>query len=189
MSYLPRFADEHLPAFNQYKRSFLILGIILVILGCLAVGASIYATVISIVFLGCVLLFGGVVLFLDSMAYWRRKKGFVLHFLISLLYLVAGFMLVVNPLAASIPLTLLLGIFYVMAGVFRLTFSSALQAPHWGWGWLNGALSLLIGILIIMSWPASSLFIIGLFVGIDLLFSGWTYIMFSFAAGKKVVLK
>jgi uncharacterized membrane protein HdeD (DUF308 family) len=77
----------------------------------------------------------------------------------------------------------------VITGVFRLTFAAALQAPRWGWGWLNGALSLGIGILIIMSWPVSSLYIIGLFIGIDLIFTGWTYIMYGMSAGKKMILK
>jgi uncharacterized membrane protein HdeD (DUF308 family) len=188
MSFLRKFSDEHLPSFQKSGRKFVFIGIILLILGCIAVSAAVLTTLISLIFLGVVLMVGGLMMLFDSMAFWRRKHGFFVHTLISLLYVAAGVALVVNPIAAAIPLTLLLGIFYIIAGIFRVSFASGVQTPLWGWAWFNGIISLLIGVLIITSWPASSLFIIGLFVGIDLIFAGWAYVMLG-VAGRKSVKK
>jgi uncharacterized membrane protein HdeD (DUF308 family) len=99
-----------------------------------------------------------------------------------ILYVVMGAMLIYSPILGSISLTLLLGIFYLMIGMFRLGYSWSMKSPRWGWNLFNGILCLLIGVLILASWPGSSLFIIGLFVGIDLVFAGWAYVMAALAA-------
>ena len=99
-----------------------------------------------------------------------------------LLYIFAGFILINTPLLGSIPLTLFLGIFYVLLGISRMMYCSLLQTPKWGWNFLSGVLSLFLGVLIIAELPSSALFIIGLFVGIDLVFCGLTYVMVALAA-------
>ena len=79
-------------------------------------------------------------------------------------------------------ITLFLGIFYVLIGISRMMYSSLLRTPNWGWNFSSGILSLLLGVLIIAALPQSALFIIGLFVGIDLIFCGLTYLMVALAA-------
>lgn len=175
--------DQHLPAFGKNWLRFFIWGIALTILGLVAIGASTFTTIVSVVFLGFIIFISGVVMLLDTFTFWWKKwSGFLIHLVVALLYLAVGLMLIKNPIEGSMSLTLLLGIFYIIAGIFRLTVFSVVQAPRWGWGWFNGLITLILGVLIVTNWPASSLFIIGLFVGIDLLFSGWTYIMASLAA-------
>jgi uncharacterized membrane protein HdeD (DUF308 family) len=189
MSLLTRFNEEHLPSFHQSSGKFLLIGILLTILGIIAIGAAALTTFLSVIFLGTVLVIAGIFLLMDSFTFWRSKNGFLVHFLVSLLYFLAGVMLIANPIVGSVSITLLLGIVYVIAGIFRISFSSGVQSPHWGWTWFNGIITLLIGLLILTSWPASSLFVIGLFVGIDLVFIGLAYAMASCAGSKAMKAK
>ena len=78
-------------------------------------------------------------------------------------------------------LTLLIAMFLVFQGVFRIVAALAVRYPHWGWVLLDGIVSLLLGILIWRRWPVSSLWVIGLFVGIEMLLNGWSLVMLSLA--------
>ena len=182
---LTGFTLQHLPAFKNNWKRFLFLGIVLFALGIFAIYASTFTTLVSVIFLGFVLFVGGVLIAFDTFSFWWKKwNGFFVHLIVAILYLAVGICLIKDPVQSLITLTLLLGIFYIAAGVLRIAFSAALQSPQWGWSWLNGLITLLLGILIIVSWPGSSLFIIGLFVGIDLLFAGWSYIMAALAGRR-----
>jgi uncharacterized membrane protein HdeD (DUF308 family) len=186
MSLLAKLSDEHLPHFQKSEKKFLWLGIFFIILGCVAVGTAVLTTLISIVLLGMIFAVGGILMLIDSFSFWHKKSGYFVHLLISLLYFGIGASLIIYPAAGSISLTLILGIFYIISGVFRISFASAVQTPHWGWAWFNGFISVLIGLLILTSWPASGLFVIGLFVGIDFIFAGWAYVMASLGARRSL---
>lgn len=178
-----RFNDSYLSDFSKQWSLYFLWGIFLTILGILAIGAAAFTTLVTLFVLGLLLLIAGVVLFIDTFAFWWGKwNGFFLHFILALLYIVVGIMVIKQPMAASISLTLFLGIFYVIIGLYRIFVSSGIRSPRWGWALFNGVISLLLGVLILSSWPASGLFIIGIFIGIDLVFSGWTFIMAALAA-------
>lgn len=164
---------------------FLFWGISLVVLGLLAIGTAGLTTLISVFFLGVLIFIGGVVILIDSFTFWRHHWGsFLLHLVMGALYLVGGFLLLKNPLMGAMVLTLTLGVMYVVLGVFRIFSTTALQLPGWGWALFSGIITLVLGLLILTHWPETSLFIIGLFVGIELVFIGWAYIMLSLSARK-----
>ncbi len=176
-----------LVAFSKNWGKFLVWGIILLILGLLAIGFATFTTLLSVIALGFFFFASGIVLIIDTLTFRQRKrKGFVIHLIMGVLYLLLGVVLIGNPIWASVSLTLFLGVFYLVLGLFRIFYSSYVQLPKWGWVLFNGVISLLLGLLILYHWPESSLFIIGLFVGIDLLFAGWAYIMAALA-GKALV--
>jgi uncharacterized membrane protein HdeD (DUF308 family) len=178
-----QFTDKHQTAFNQSSNRFLLWGIALVILGIIAVGAATMTTLISVIFLGFLLMFAGIMIVIDAFTFWRNVGlSFFLPLLLGVLYFAVGIMLIKSPILASISLTLFLGVFYLIIGLFRIISSFFIRIPTWGWGLFSGVISLILGILILTSWPQSGLYIIGLFIGIDLLFVGWTYIMASLAA-------
>lgn len=182
-----RLDGTDITSFAKKRGWFIGLGVLLIILGMAAIAAAGFTTLISVIFLGVIILIGGVMITVDTFnAWWGKWKGFMIHLIIGILYLTAGALLIKHPISASISLTLLLGVFYVMVGIFRLIYSLSLRGPTWGWGFFSGFISLLLGGLIMASWPASSLYIIGLFVGIDLLFSGWTYLMIGISLSEKV---
>lgn len=180
-----RLGPEHLPDFGKHWSRYFILGLALVVLGIFAIMQATFATLVSIVVLGFLIFFAGAVILVDTMGFWwDRWGGFFLHLIIALLYLAVGITLIMNPVEGSISLTLLLGIFYLVVGLVRIFFSASLRSPRWGWSLINGIITFILGVLILSSWPASSLFIIGLFIGIDMVFSGWAYIMASLAGRR-----
>lgn len=162
---------------------FLVWGIALVVLGMFAISAAAMTTLLSVIFIGFLLLISGAFIIIDTFTFWRGKgSGFFLHLMMGLLYLAAGVILIGNPVQGSVSLTLLLGVLYTCLGIFRIFYGINYRMLRWGWSLVSGIVTLLLGILILASWPDSSLFIIGLFVGIDLLFCGWAYIMVAFMA-------
>ena len=175
--------NPYLVAFSKNQSWFFIWGLLLLLLGVVAISATTFTTLISVIFLGFLLLMGGIVIIIDGFTFWWHKwAGLFFHLILGVLYVVAGIMLIKSPLLASISLTLFLGIFYLLLGIFRFIYSFSLRTPQWGWSLFNAIISLILGVLILTSWPASSLFIIGLFIGIDLIFSGLAYIMASLGA-------
>jgi uncharacterized membrane protein HdeD (DUF308 family) len=103
--------------------------------------------------------------------------GFLMWLLLGALYVVAGFIAFSNPLLAAAVLTLLLGVALVVSGITRIiiAFSMREGAP-WGWAVLSGCITLLLGIVIVAHWPVSSLYMLGIFLGIDLVMAGVAWI-------------
>jgi len=168
--------------FKSNWKKFLIWGIFLVIGGIFAITFSGFTTLMTIILLGAVLVFGGAVIIIDTLQFWRRKKGFALHLTMGALYLITGLLLLTSPILGSISLTLLLALLFILLGSLRIYYALGLRSPGWNWNLLSGIITLLLGILILAEWPASGLVIIGLFVGIDLLILGWSYIMLALYA-------
>ncbi len=156
-------------------------GIAISLLGILAINAAVFTTLISIKFLGAIFTIGGFVMTINSFQYWWRKwQGFFSHLVVALVYLGVGLMLMFGSISAAISITVLLAVIFIVLGFFRIITSALFQLPSWGWSFLSGIITLLLGILILAQLPASGLYIIGLFVGIDLLLWGWASIMFAF---------
>jgi uncharacterized membrane protein HdeD (DUF308 family) len=158
----------------------LVLGIALVLVGLLAIGSSFIATLTTVLVLGILFLVGGLVEIVT--AFWAHCwRGFWLQLLAGILYAVLGFLLVQHPVTAAATFTLVLAAAFMVGGVFRII--SALVDHFHGWGWvlLNGVVTLVLGILIWRQWPDSALYVIGLFVGIDMVFAGWSWIMMALA--------
>ncbi len=174
--------EHYLARYSKNWVWFLSWGILLMVVGLAAIGVSTLTTLLSVLFLGVVLMVGGVVVIVDTFKFWwGHWNGFILHLAIAIFYLIIGGMLVKNPVISSIALTFVIGVLYLILGIFRLIYSLAFQLPQWGWGLVNSIISLLIGILILYSWPTSGLFVIGLFIGIDLFVAGWVYLMIALA--------
>ncbi len=160
---------------------YLALGVVLVATGLVAMGSSLAATLVSVVFFGWLMMFVGVAEVFH--AFWRKDwGGFFVDLLGGVLYFVVGGMLVANPAASAVGITLVIAVFLIVSGLFRIVAALAGRPPHWGWLLLSGGMSLLLGILIWAEWPVSGLWVIGLFIGIEMLFNGWSLIMLSIAA-------
>jgi uncharacterized membrane protein HdeD (DUF308 family) len=160
----------------------LAFGILMIILGVFAIGAPVVATIAVQFALGWILVIGGVAEGIHAfMAQgWR---GFLFELLSAILYLVVGVLLLVNPVGGALALTVVLAVFLIVEGIFKIVMALRVR-DHGGWGWLlaSGILSLVLGFLIWAEWPASGLWIIGLLVGIQLLFTGWSLVMLALAA-------
>ena len=156
----------------------LVLGILLLIVGLMAIGSALVATLATVLVLGILFLVGGVVEVVT--AFWAHCwRGFWLQLLAGIVYAVLGFLLVQHPAAAAATFTLVLAAAFMVGGIFRIV--SALVDHFHGWGWvlLNGVITLVLGVLIWRGWPESSLVVIGIFVGIDMIFAGWSWIIMA----------
>ncbi len=159
---------------------FLILGIILIVVGTVAVAMPFVASVATAVAFGVLLLVGGIAQLAG--AFWTRDwSGFFLSLLMGVLYVVLGLLFVRDPGDAMVAMTLLLACVLMVGGLFRVIGSLMYQFPHWGWTLAGGIINLVLGIMIWQQWPFSGLWVIGLFVGIDLIFTGWTWVMLALA--------
>jgi uncharacterized membrane protein HdeD (DUF308 family) len=174
-------------AVRQHRGWFLFLGVALLVLGILAIIYDVTATVISVLVFGWILIIGGVVEIVHGYQ-THRWGGFFLHLLIGLLYVVVGILFLVEPLLAAVTLTLVLGVFFVVGGLFEIFSAIRLRPPHVWWDVLAGIVTALLGVLLWIQWPASGLWFIGLAVGINMIFRGWAWIMLSMAAGKLPVV-
>jgi uncharacterized membrane protein HdeD (DUF308 family) len=158
----------------------LALGIILIIVGTIAITMPLVASLASAVAFGALLLLAGVTQLVG--AFWTRDwSGFFLNLLMGVLYLVLGVLFVRDPGDALLAMTLLLACILMVGGLFRIIGSLMYKFPHWGWTVGGGIINLLLGIMIWQQWPAAALWVIGLFVGIDLMFTGWTWVALALA--------
>jgi uncharacterized membrane protein HdeD (DUF308 family) len=178
----PRFSasSPDLPALRDHWRWFLSLGIVMVVLGSIAIGWAcvVSVTVAATWLIGFLLLASGITEIVNSFLA-GRWSGMLVHLLTGILYAVVGIMIIDQPENSAIQLTLIIAIFLIVGGIFRIVMALSERFPGWGWVVLNGAVTLLLGLLIYKQWPASGLWAIGLFVGIDLIFNGWAWIMLS----------
>lgn len=157
---------------------FLLLGILLVVLGIVAIAYPAVFTVGSVIVLGILLIVGGGATIISS--FWAGKwSALLLQLLVGILYVVAGMAVMDAPAESIVVMTLFVAAFFIVAGLFRIVSSLLLRFSQWGWVLLNGVVTLLLGIIIYRQWPEASIWVLGLLIGVDMLFYGWTWIMLS----------
>jgi uncharacterized membrane protein HdeD (DUF308 family) len=156
------------------------LGVVYLLAGFVALGSVVLATVASVLIVGVMMVVAGVVEVFSAFQIKSWGK-FLLWVLLGVLYIIAGLVTFENPLLAAALLTLILGASLLASGVMRiiLAFSIKQEAP-WIWVLLSGVITLLLGLLILAHWPVSSLYILGVFLGIDLVMAGAAWIGLGF---------
>ncbi|WIM09381.1 HdeD family acid-resistance protein [Enhydrobacter sp.] len=150
-------------------------GVIALIAGIIALGSVVVATASAVIIVGFMMLMVGAVEIVSAfnVRSWGR---FAFWLLIGILYVIAGFICLQNPFAAATILTLLLGIALIVSGLLRIFLATQMkQGTPWGWVVFSGLISFFLGLIIVAHWPVSSFYVLGLFLGIDLVFigSGW----------------
>jgi uncharacterized membrane protein HdeD (DUF308 family) len=150
---------------------FVGLGVLLLVLGCLCILGEVVTTLITVIVLGWLLLFSGAMALVHAFR-TRTWSGFFLYLLSAVLRVVTGFLLIRYPLIGALTLTLLLASLFIVGGIFRAVGAASLRFPNWGWTAASGLIALALGVMLLAQLPASSLWFLGLAVGIDLLFEG-----------------
>lgn len=156
---------------------FLALGITMVLLGSLAIGWAclVTITVAATWMFGALLAAAGIVEIIHAFSA-ARWSGTLLHILVGVLYGVIGVVILDRPGDTAIILTRIIAIFMIIAGLFRVLLPMALRFPGWGYVVVNGVVTFAMGLLIYREWPASGLWFIGLYLGIELILNGWAWI-------------
>ena len=148
-----------------------VLGVVWILLGLGAIALPHIATVASAFALGILLLIGAGS-FVAASVQSADTGGTIGGALLALMSGLAGGLLLFQPLEGAVALTLVVGAWLAVAGLVRLGLSTTAPVGA-GWIALSGVASLLLGGLLIFSWPTSGLWAIGLFLGIDFLFAGF----------------
>jgi uncharacterized membrane protein HdeD (DUF308 family) len=157
------------------------LGVIYVVAGLIALSSVALATVVSVFVVGIMMVVAGVAEVINAFQFKSWGK-FLLWIVLGLLYIVAGVMTFENPLLAAALLTLMLGVALVASGIMRIILAFSMkEGMPWMWVVLSGVITLLLGVIILAKWPVASLYILGLFLGIDLVFAGvgWFFVGFG----------
>jgi uncharacterized membrane protein HdeD (DUF308 family) len=162
------------------------LGTVYIIAGFVALGSIVMATVASVLVVGIMMIVAGVAEVINAFQIKSWGK-FLLWALLGVLYIVAGFVTWDNPLFAAVLLTLMLGASLVASGIMRIILAFNMKAGMpWIWVALSGVITLLLGLLILARWPINSIYILGLFLGIDLIMAGagWIGLGFGLRRGQ-----
>src|SRR5262249_42102857 len=157
---------------------FLLLGIALVVVGSFCIADPFVPSLGSVVVLGFLLITAGILQVVSS--FWAGKwSGMLLHMLIGVLYAVVGYMIIDAPGISMLLLTKFIAIFLIVSGVVRIASALFVRFQDWGWVLLNGGVTLLLGVIINRQLPEAALWVIGLFIGIEMLFNGWVWVMLA----------
>ena len=152
------------------------LGVLFVVLGCIGLGMVVGLTLASVLFLGVLLIIAGISQIIDVFKS-REWEGVVWHAIIAILYLIGGSVVIYDPILASTVITAFIAWVLIIIGITRLIMAFVLRHTNgWAWLFIAGLTAIVLGILILMQWPYSGLWVLGLFIAIELIVNGWTYI-------------
>jgi uncharacterized membrane protein HdeD (DUF308 family) len=161
---------------------FIALGVVLFILGLIALFNAVDATIVTTIIVGWLLVIGGIAnivgAFMSSAGgWWRLLQG-----LLGILYIVVGFDIIADPLAGAVVLTVVIGAVLIADGIFRIVASFMDRASNSVWMIILGIINILLGFWIWTGIPVSGI-VIGVFVGLQLLIAGMAWIIAGFSSG------
>lgn len=172
------------PLVATASKALLWEGIVLLILGSVAIAVPAIFTLAIELVIGAVFLIGGIT------RLWRSLRGRVegsqfWNILAAAAAIIAGILLLANPLQGAVTLTVIIAILLLVEGGAKLAAGFAMR-PGNGWGWIlfSGLVDAVLGILLLSGLPGTAVWAIGLMVGISLIMTGWTAIMMSIGLKK-----
>lgn len=159
-------------------------GVLLIILGILAIGSPMLAALAVNIVIAWLILFAGVIHLI--VAFHAHRAGSILwKLLVGIAYLCFGAYLLLHPVVGVASLTLVLACLFLVEGVLNIVLFFRMRSVHGStWVLIDGIITLLLGLLIYMQWPSSSAWVIGTLVGISMIISGVTRVMISMAVRK-----
>jgi uncharacterized membrane protein HdeD (DUF308 family) len=179
----PAVTDRSAPELRSLRDSWgwlLILGLALIILGLLAFASEFTALAVTFTFAILLLMGGGAEI--AAAIFARRWSGFLVHMLFGILYMILGLLMIEHPGFAADALALMLAAAFLAGGLLRIVVALTHRFSNWGWLLFNGLITFVLGVMIWRRWPNDSEWIIGLFVGIELVVTGWSWVVLALAA-------
>ena len=178
--------------FGELKKKWgwlLALGVLLIVLGTVGLWMSFAMTLATVIMFGALLMVGGVFQLLNAFQL-KGWKSVLWHVLIALLYIAAGIVIFTDPVFASLSLTIALAWILIAVGLLRILMALQLRpANGWVWPLVSGVISILLGAMILAQWPTSGLWVIGLFVAIEMIVNGWSSVFIALAARKAAMME
>jgi uncharacterized membrane protein HdeD (DUF308 family) len=165
--------------FKTHWKLFLAEGILLIILGFIAILVPHFFTVAIVVSLGCILLVGGIFLITRALLFFRMP-GFGLWLFMGILQSVLGYLFLAQPLEGIMTITMLMALFFALEGAAKIYFALMMRPlAHWGYVLFSGTTALILAVIVWMGWPGTAEWLLGLFFGINMLFGGWALVSIS----------
>lgn len=166
------------PTLQEFKISrtewiwFMITGILLCLLGVMVLSSPFVFGVGATIAMGVLLIIGSVVQIYHAVKE-RSKPGFWFSLITGLLMGIIGVLVIMHPMISMLMLTLILISYLVIQGFFKAIYAFQLR-PLQGWGWVlfSGIISSILGIFLLFQFPVSALYVLGIFLGIDLIMLG-----------------
>ncbi len=165
---------------KKFSKVSLIVGGLLLLVGLTGILAPQILSLVASAFLGWLFLIGGALsLYFAFLARWRSAVAWIKPVLL----LLAGFLILLNPLAGVVAIALLLA-FYLFLDAFASFALARFMKPAKGWGWMasNGVISVALALLLVFAWPADSAVLVGLYLGISLMFDGLSLLLLGLAS-------
>jgi len=175
-------------ALGIHWRLFLFQGLVMLALGVLAVALPVAATMAVDIFVGWLFLICGVV-GLTAIIATRNIPAFAWSLVTAALSVAIGILLIWRPVEGALSLTVLLTVLFFVEGIFQIATSIGYRdviRESWGWMLVSGIADLLLAVIIILGWPMTANWVLGLLVGVNLITSGFAVIMVAIA-GRRIV--
>ena len=175
-------------ALKAHWRLYVFEGVVMIVLGVLAIAYPVFATLAVDLYLGWLFLFAGVLALVAAFAA-RHVPGFWWALVTALLAILVGLALLLKPAAGITSLTAVLTAFFIVQGAFQAAAAlSYREAIPRSWGWLlaSGIADLVLAAIIISEWPGTVAWTLGLLAGVSLVTSGWAILMVALSARSLV---
>jgi len=169
-------------ALKEGTRHLFVYGVVLVVLGVLAIMAPRISGIAVQLLLGWLLILAGIAWTMYA-SHARSWGSGLWEALVGILAVIGGVIIIARPLLSLEILTWILAVYFIATGVLKLALAFELR-PTQGWGWtlFNGAISVFLGVIVMRQWPFSGLWLVGTLVGIDMIFGGFSLIRISTGA-------
>jgi uncharacterized membrane protein HdeD (DUF308 family) len=171
-------------AIHEHWGLFLAEGIILVILGLIAIVVPPIATLAFTIIIGWIFLVSGILGLITT--FWARgAPGFWWSLISAIIAIAAGIVLLLWPISGSLSLTLLLIAFFVVEGIVSIMYAIEHRnqlSGRWVWMLISGIVDLILAGIIFAGLPGTALWALGLLVGINMVFGGAALIAMALAA-------
>ena len=171
---LDDFADSALTAAHRHWRALLVEGIVLILLGMAAIALPVLAGLAIAILFGWLILIGGIIGLVTTLM-GRHAPGYGWALLSAALWIAAGLALLVWPAAGLVYFTFLLFAWLAVEGVAMIMYALSHRrgsTPRWAWMLFSGAINLILAVYLLTGLPGLAAWVLGLIVGINLLFSG-----------------
>jgi uncharacterized membrane protein HdeD (DUF308 family) len=164
---------------QRHWRLFLAEGLFFIVLGLLAILVPHIFSVVMVIFLGWLILFGGVVQMARALLF-SNMPGFGLWLAMGVLQIILGYLLIAKPIAGVVTLTMLITLFFAVEGTVKIMLAFTMRPlANWRFMLFSGMTALIFAVIVWISWPETAHWLLGLLLGINMVFMGWSLVRIS----------
>lgn len=176
---------ERLPAVRGAVGWLVAMAMLLMLAGLVALLSTVSTTILSMAFLGLILLFAGIVHVITGFME-RDIKEVLPDVFVGILTGIAGVVVLLRPVGAAAAITLVFSMLFLVGGLVRVITAVMMRDMSWPWAVISGVITSLLGLMLLLEWPVGSLSVIGLFIAIMLVMAGVHVMAVAVQAGKIV---